>query len=215
MDGTAFDRLARAVGSGGSRRKLLGDLTVLGMGGSIVLLETDEARAENRRIACRGVRSSDGVSGGTRSAGTSERMATAVAVQGSAASSVAPSMMTAPRTAIAARITASILAVPTRSIRAAPRPVTRQPTPVLVRPAAMGLPCATAPAAMPRRTSATRRVSAARRTAPGANNGSTTIRICPGVYNESITIRRPLTLSAPVRGSARATPFCSALEGRW
>jgi hypothetical protein len=34
------------------------------------------------------------------------------------------------------------------------------------------------------------------------NNGPATIRICPGVYNESITIRRPLTLVGSGQGSS-------------
>lgn len=46
MDGISFDRLARAVGSGSSRRRLLGALTGLGLGGLVTLLAGDTAAAE-------------------------------------------------------------------------------------------------------------------------------------------------------------------------
>ena len=44
MDGTTFDRLARAVGAGSSRRRLLGVLT--GLGGALAMLDGDDAAAE-------------------------------------------------------------------------------------------------------------------------------------------------------------------------
>lgn len=47
MDGTAFDRLARAVGSGSSRRRLLGALA--GLGGILTALEAHDTAAENPR----------------------------------------------------------------------------------------------------------------------------------------------------------------------
>jgi hypothetical protein len=46
MDGTTFHRLARAVGAGSSRRRLLGVLTGLGLGGALAMLEGDDAAAE-------------------------------------------------------------------------------------------------------------------------------------------------------------------------
>jgi hypothetical protein len=46
MDGSKFDRLAQAIGSGGSRRRLLGTLTALGFGAALTGLEADNAGAE-------------------------------------------------------------------------------------------------------------------------------------------------------------------------
>ncbi len=46
MDDTAIDRLTRAVGADSSRRRLLGALTGLGLGGVLAVLATDDAGAE-------------------------------------------------------------------------------------------------------------------------------------------------------------------------
>jgi parallel beta-helix repeat protein len=46
MNGTAIDRLTRAVGADSSRRRLLGALTGLGLGGVLAVLGTDDAGAE-------------------------------------------------------------------------------------------------------------------------------------------------------------------------
>ncbi len=46
MDDSTFDRLARAVGTESSRRRLLGALSGLGLGGVLAVFETDDAGAE-------------------------------------------------------------------------------------------------------------------------------------------------------------------------
>jgi hypothetical protein len=46
MDGSSFDRLARAVGAAASRRRLLGALTGQGLGSVVAILARDDAAAE-------------------------------------------------------------------------------------------------------------------------------------------------------------------------
>src|SRR5687768_8698346 len=46
MEDSMFDRLARTVGTGGSRRRLLGVLTGLGLGSALTVLEAGDAGAE-------------------------------------------------------------------------------------------------------------------------------------------------------------------------